>query len=38
MATAPVPARERIEAMALNPNATFTWYGHSCWEVTTPGG
>ena len=24
--------------MAPNPNATFTWYGHSCWEVTTPGG
>ena len=24
--------------MALNPAATFTWYGHSCWEVTTPGG
>ena len=24
--------------MALNPSATFTWYGHSCWEVTTPGG
>ncbi|GAC1671859.1 MAG: metal-dependent hydrolase [Candidatus Limnocylindrales bacterium] len=24
--------------MALNPRATFTWYGHSCWEVTTPGG
>jgi L-ascorbate metabolism protein UlaG (beta-lactamase superfamily) len=24
--------------MALNPNATFTWYGHSCWEVTSPGG
>jgi L-ascorbate metabolism protein UlaG (beta-lactamase superfamily) len=24
--------------MSLNPNATFTWYGHSCWELTTPGG
>ncbi len=24
--------------MALNPDATFTWYGHSCWELTTPGG
>lgn len=24
--------------MALNPAATFTWYGHSCWELTTPGG
>ena len=24
--------------MALDPGATFTWYGHSCWEVTTPGG
>ena len=24
--------------MALNSAATFTWYGHSCWEVTTPGG
>jgi L-ascorbate metabolism protein UlaG (beta-lactamase superfamily) len=24
--------------MPLNPNATFTWYGHSCWELTTPGG
>ncbi len=24
--------------MTLNPAATFTWYGHSCWEVTTPGG
>ena len=24
--------------MAPNPRATFTWYGHSCWEVTTPGG
>ena len=24
--------------MGLNPNATFTWYGHSCWRLTTPGG
>lgn len=24
--------------MALNPAATFIWYGHSCWELTTPGG
>ncbi len=24
--------------MALHPAATFTWYGHSCWELTTPGG
>jgi L-ascorbate metabolism protein UlaG (beta-lactamase superfamily) len=24
--------------MGLNANATFTWYGHACWEVTTPGG
>lgn len=24
--------------MALNPAATFTWYGHSCWELVTPGG
>ena len=24
--------------MALKTAATFTWYGHSCWEVTTPGG
>ncbi|MBA2381075.1 MAG: metal-dependent hydrolase [Chloroflexi bacterium] len=24
--------------MALATSATFTWYGHSCWEVTTPGG
>jgi L-ascorbate metabolism protein UlaG (beta-lactamase superfamily) len=24
--------------MALNTTATFTWFGHSCWEVTTPGG
>jgi L-ascorbate metabolism protein UlaG (beta-lactamase superfamily) len=24
--------------MGLNPNATFTWYGHSCWKLTTPGG
>jgi L-ascorbate metabolism protein UlaG (beta-lactamase superfamily) len=25
-------------AMALDTNATFTWFGHSCWEVRTPGG
>lgn len=24
--------------MALDPAATFTWYGHSCWELATPGG
>jgi L-ascorbate metabolism protein UlaG (beta-lactamase superfamily) len=24
--------------MTLSTAATFTWYGHSCWEVTTPGG
>jgi L-ascorbate metabolism protein UlaG (beta-lactamase superfamily) len=24
--------------MALSSTATFTWFGHSCWEVTTPGG
>jgi L-ascorbate metabolism protein UlaG (beta-lactamase superfamily) len=24
--------------MALDRDTTFTWYGHSCWEVTTPGG
>ena len=24
--------------MALDTNATFTWFGHSCWEVRTPGG
>jgi L-ascorbate metabolism protein UlaG (beta-lactamase superfamily) len=24
--------------MALDPAATFTWFGHSCWELTTPGG
>lgn len=24
--------------MALDRGTTFTWYGHSCWEVTTPGG
>ena len=24
--------------MPLAPDATFTWYGHSCWEVVTPGG
>jgi len=24
--------------MGLNQNATFTWYGHSCWRLTTPGG
>jgi len=24
--------------MALDPGATFTWYGHSCWQLETPGG
>jgi L-ascorbate metabolism protein UlaG (beta-lactamase superfamily) len=24
--------------MALDRGTTFTWYGHSCWEVRTPGG
>ncbi len=24
--------------MALPGSTTFTWYGHSCWEVLTPGG
>ena len=24
--------------MAVPGSATFTWYGHSCWEVLTPGG
>ncbi|HZC32839.1 MAG TPA: metal-dependent hydrolase [Candidatus Bathyarchaeia archaeon] len=24
--------------MGLNASATFTWYGHACWQVTTPGG
>jgi L-ascorbate metabolism protein UlaG (beta-lactamase superfamily) len=24
--------------MGLNANATFTWFGHACWQVTTPGG
>jgi L-ascorbate metabolism protein UlaG (beta-lactamase superfamily) len=24
--------------MPLPDGATFTWYGHSCWEVLTPGG
>ena len=24
--------------MTLGTAATFTWYGHSCWEVQTPGG
>jgi L-ascorbate metabolism protein UlaG (beta-lactamase superfamily) len=24
--------------MGLNANATFTWYGHACWQMTTPGG
>ena len=24
--------------MTLNTTATFTWYGHACWEVATPGG
>jgi L-ascorbate metabolism protein UlaG (beta-lactamase superfamily) len=25
-------------AMGLDTSATFTWFGHSCWEVRTPGG
>ena len=24
--------------MAIDRDTTFTWYGHSCWQVTTPGG
>jgi L-ascorbate metabolism protein UlaG (beta-lactamase superfamily) len=24
--------------MALPASATFTWYGHACWELRTPGG
>src|SRR3954454_19252855 len=24
--------------MALNPAAIFTWFGHACWELRTPGG
>jgi L-ascorbate metabolism protein UlaG (beta-lactamase superfamily) len=24
--------------MGLDPDSTFTWYGHSCFEVRTPGG
>ena len=24
--------------MGLDRDTSFTWYGHSCWEVTTPGG
>ncbi len=24
--------------MAIDRDTTITWYGHSCWEVTTPGG
>ena len=24
--------------MPIDRDTTFTWYGHSCWEVTTPGG
>ncbi len=24
--------------MGLDRDTTFTWYGHACWEVTTPGG
>jgi L-ascorbate metabolism protein UlaG (beta-lactamase superfamily) len=24
--------------VAIAPDTTFTWYGHSCWEVRTPGG
>src|SRR3954462_13427085 len=28
----------RHASMALPANATFTWYGHSCWELETAGG
>jgi L-ascorbate metabolism protein UlaG (beta-lactamase superfamily) len=24
--------------LTLAPDTTITWYGHSCWEVRTPGG
>jgi L-ascorbate metabolism protein UlaG (beta-lactamase superfamily) len=24
--------------VGLDRDTTFTWYGHSCWEITTPGG
>jgi L-ascorbate metabolism protein UlaG (beta-lactamase superfamily) len=24
--------------VALDPETTFRWFGHSCWEITTPGG
>ena len=24
--------------MALVPDTTITWFGHSCWEIGTPGG
>ena len=24
--------------MGIDRGTTFTWYGHSCWEVATPGG
>jgi L-ascorbate metabolism protein UlaG (beta-lactamase superfamily) len=24
--------------MGLDANATFTWFGHSCWRLSTPGG
>jgi L-ascorbate metabolism protein UlaG (beta-lactamase superfamily) len=24
--------------MGLDPDTTFTWFGHSCYEVRTPGG
>jgi L-ascorbate metabolism protein UlaG (beta-lactamase superfamily) len=24
--------------VALDRGTTFTWFGHSCWEITTPGG
>jgi L-ascorbate metabolism protein UlaG (beta-lactamase superfamily) len=24
--------------VAIDRDTTFTWFGHSCWEVTTPGG
>jgi L-ascorbate metabolism protein UlaG (beta-lactamase superfamily) len=24
--------------VVLDRDTTITWYGHSCWEITTPGG
>src|SRR3954452_8624895 len=34
----PTSRPEARDPMALPANATFTWYGHACWEVRTPGG